>query len=464
MENIEKPGFIIELEKYTDDIIKDGLEPAFLAKLRQDIQEYNTHEKDITNKYATKEDSEVIDNAIAELDQLRMMAEMLLLRSFTTFREDKYLIIFTTTSNMINWLQMKGDYNSVIEEVTHCKLYFEDALEKSPDNFNIISAICDLLYTELDALLEVGEDVKNALSYLDEYTSFLAVAADRDKYKINAGIVLCQIADSLLYRKVTDISCRYYSQAISLLSNIENLDFATKRVLAMCIGHYNVALMSLDEKDMNLIEQNLDKEEKLFTQIHGAIGNIQSKMDLAIAYSHRGNFYEYHQNYIEEGKCHLKKIQLITETFKLEEDSEYTIEARMDSLVNSVQPVINYALYSNEKDRLDIFENIYTLLMECHSYTSDIRLLQYANCFSMEIFKITEKTNITLAENYLFKKISVLLNLISDYGFEEGIIEDLQSTLIDSKSFVCNNLSKITEHNIEVLGVARKVLQKANNK
>lgn len=462
MGNIEKPDFIIEIEKHTDEIIKNDLEPAFLAKIRQDIQEYNTYEKDITNNYATKEDPGDIDNAIAELGQLRMMAEMLLLRSFTTFRVDKYLLIFTATSNMINWLQMKEDYNSVIEEVGHCKLYFEDALEKSPDNFNIISVICNLLYKELDAFLEVGKDVKNALSYLDEYTSFLAVAADRDKYKISAGIILGQIADSLLFRKLTGISCRYYSQAISLL-NIENLDFATKRILAMFIGHYNVALMSLDEKDMNLIEQNLDKEEDLFTQIHGAIGNIQSKMDLAIAYSHRGDFYDYHQNYIEEGKYHLKKIQLITETFSLDEDSEYTIEARLDSLVKSVQPVINFALYSNEKNRLDIFEKVYILLMECHSYTSDIRLLQYANSFAMEIFKIAKTTNIIVAESYLFKKISVLLNLISDYGFEEGIIEDLQSTLIDSKLFVCNNQSKMTEHNIKVWEVAWKVLQKANN-
>lgn len=462
MENIEKPDFIIELENYTDDIINNGLETDFLTKLRQDIQECNTNGKDITNNYTTKEETEVIDNAIAKLNQLRMMAEMVLLRSFSTFREDKYLLIFTATSNMINWLQMKEDYDSILEEVDHCKLYFEDALEKSPDNFNMISSICDLLYTELDALLEVEKDVKNALSYLDEYTSFLTVAADRDKYKLSAGILLGQIADSLSFRQLTEISCRYYLQAISLL-NLENLDIATKRILAMFIGHYNVALMNLDEKDLDLIEQNLDKEENLFTQLHDAIGNIQSKMDLAIAYSHRGNFHNYNQNYVEEGKYHLKKIHLITETFELDDKSDYTKEARLDSLMNSVQPVINFALYSSEKDRLDIFEDVYAQLMKCHGYTLDIRLLQYANSFAMEVFKITENTNITVAENYLFKKISVLLNLINDYGYEDGIVDDLLSTINESKSFMAKNSSNVGEHNIEVWNVAIKILQKTNN-
>lgn len=462
MENIEKPDCITKLENYIDEIIKNDMEPTFLARLRQDIQEYDTNGKDITNNYATKDDSEVIDNAIAKLNYLILMAEVILHRSFTTFREDKYLLIFTATSNRIKWLQMKEDYNSIIGEVAHCKLYFEDALENSPDNFNIISTICDLLYLELDAILEVGKDAQDALLYLDEYTSFLTIAADRDKYKLNAGILFGQIADSLLFRKFTEMSCRYYSQAISLL-NIESLDFATKRVLAMFLGHYNVALMSMDEKKWSLIEQNLDKEENLFTQLHGAIGDIQSKMDLAIAYSHRGSFYDYQKNFIEEGKCHLKKIQLITETFGLDEDSEYTTEARLDSLIISMQPVINFSLYLSEKNRLGIFEKVYALLMECYSYTSDIRLLQYTNSFAMEIFKITERTNIIIAENYLFKKISVLLNLISDYGFEEGIVGDLQSTIIESNSFIVYNSSIVSEHNVEVWKVACNILQRAKN-
>lgn len=74
----------------------------------------------------------------------------------------------------------------------------------------------------------------------------------------------------------------------------------------------------------------------------------------------------------------------------------------------------------------------------------------YANAFAMEIFKASDGINDEEAETFLFKKISVLVHLIVDYGTEEGIVSDLKQTIIESKSFVERIGEKLQDHNKQV--------------
>lgn len=88
-------NFIEEMEKVADSIIKVGHEPQVLSEIQQDIHKYDISDKDHFNIYIKQSySSEDIENAIVHLEQIRMATEMLLLRSWKTFRADKFTFIF----------------------------------------------------------------------------------------------------------------------------------------------------------------------------------------------------------------------------------------------------------------------------------------------------------------------------------------------------------------------------------
>lgn len=460
MENNSKPDFIVKLEEYTDSIIQNGDEPLMLATIQDKIHQFDIKDVDHFNPYVeVNHDTSTIDEAIGELSQVRTIAEMLLLRSWNTFKTDKYRYIFMSTLNLIKWNLCKKDFLHAIEHSEHVNLYIEDALEKSPNDFNTISVIFDIFYHQLYAKLEAGESFNETLNKINEYVPFLIVAADKKKYKLNTALVLGQIADILLCKGIIDESCQFYAKVLNIISEIEDIDIVEKREFAIFVGHYNVALLKKTVKDHSLIEKNLDIEESLYKQLHNAFGDIRSKMDLAIAYSHRGSYYEEIHDYKKAGISHLKKIGIIKETFFIEEESPiYTEEARLDSLFKSMQPIINYGLLTDKDERISIFKQAYQTLHDILGYAFDIRLLGYSNAFAMEIFKASDGNNDAEAEIFLFKKISTLINLVNKYGMEDGIRSDLASTIVEAKDFVNRVGTKLDPHNKHIWDVVNKVI------
>lgn len=460
MEDSKKPDFIVKLEEYTDAIIHNGDEPEMLAKLQQTIREYDIRDVDMFNPYANSNELQFdIDDAIGELEQSRTIAEMLLLRSWKTFKPAKYITIFSLTLNLAKCYQIKGDYSSVVNESEHVHLYFEDALDTSPDDFNIIGGICDILYHELNAKMELKEPFDKITNMINNYIQFLTVAADKDKYKLHAALIIGQIGDSFTHQKKYSEACNYYPRAIQIISQIERLDNLNKRAFAIFIGHYNVALLGCENKKWETIEKNLKMELSLYEQLNDSFGDIRSKMDLAIAYSHAGQYYELVEDYKRASDYNFMKIHLIEETFQIDDKaSEYTEEARLDSLLNSMQPIINYGLLVDETERITIFKKVYSSLHIILSYKFDIRILGYSNAFAMEIFKASDGINDKNAEDFLFKKISVLVNLIVDYGKEDGIISDLQQTLKMGRPFINRIGANLQEHNKKIWEVVNKVV------
>lgn len=452
MNEFEKPEFISQLEEYIDAIIQNGDEPEMMSRLHQVIKEYDVHNADPLNPYVSFKDLDFdIDDAIGELTRSRIIAEMLLLRSWNTFKSAKYNTIFSITTQLAKCYQTKNDFASVVSESEHVRLYFEDALDTSPDDFNIIGGICDILYYELRAKNELDEPFDETIEMLNEYIPFMIVAADKDKYKLNAALIIGQIADIFVHKMRYEEACQFYPKAFQIVSQIENLDTNNKYIYAIFAGHYNVALLGCKQKDWDAIKRSILIEETLYKQLNETFGDIRSKMNLAIAYSHKGSYYEQNEDYKNASDCHFLKIQLITETFQIEDnEGEYTEEARLDSLIKSMQPIINYGLLSNPSERIDTFKKAYSMLFDILNYIFDIRILGYANAFAMEIFKASDGINDEEAETFLFKKISVLVHLIVDYGTEEGIVSDLKQTINESKSFVERIGEKLQDHNKQV--------------
>lgn len=460
MENNSKPDFIVKLEEYTDSIIQNGDEPLMLATIQDKIHQFDIKDVDHFNPYVqVNYETSTIEEAIGELSRIRTIAEMLLLRSWNTFKTDKYRYIFMSTLNLIKWNLCKKDFSHAIEHSEHVNLYIDDALEKSPDDFNTISVICDIFYHQLYAKLEAGESFNETLNKIHQYVPFLLVAADKKKYKLNTALILGQIADVLLYKGITDESCQFYAKVLNIISDIEDIDVVEKREFAIFVGHYNVALLKKPVKDYSLIEKNLDIEESLYRQLHNAFGDVRSKMDLAIAYSHKGGYYEEIHDYKKAGISHLKKIGIIKETFFIDEENPiYTEEARLDSLFKSMQPIINYGLVSDKEERISVFKQVYQILHDILGYAFDIRLLGYSNAFAMEIFKASDGNNDAEAEIFLFKKISTLINLVNKYGMEDGIRSDLTTTIIEANDFVNRIGTKLDPHNKQVWDAVNKVI------
>ena len=461
MNNLEKPEFILQLEEFIDSIVQNGDEPKMLSQLHQSTMKYDIQNVDPLNPYASFKDCNFdIDDAIGELTNSKIIAEMLLLRSWNTFKTAKYNTIFSVTIQLAKLYQAINDHSSVVSESEHVHLYFEDALNTSPDDFNIIGGICDILYYELRAKNELNEPFDKTMEMINEYIPFLIVAADKDKYKLNAALIIGQIADIFVNKMKYEEACQFYPKVIQIITQIENLDAINKRVYAIFTGHYSVALLGCNHKDWDAIRNSILIEETLYKQLHETFGDIRSKMDLAIAYSHKGSYYEQNKDYKNASDCHFLKIQLITETFQLENnEGEYTEDARIDSLLNSMQPIINYGLLSNMKERIHTFKKVYSMLFNILNYKFDIRLLRYTNAFAMEIFKASDGINDEEAEIFLFKKINVLVNLIVDYGMEDGIMSDLKQTIKESKPFVDRMGKKLQEHNKQVWQTVNQVFQ-----
>lgn len=438
MKNINKPDFIVELEKFTDSIIDNGQETLMLASIEDKIQEYSVDGEDCLNPGNGRgRVSYSADEAISELSQSRMMTEMLMLRSWKTHRPDKYRYIFTSTLYLMRWNLYKEDYESVLAHAEHVYKFFEDALEISPDDFNTIVLICSVLKCELHARLEMDMPVEEITDKINEHIRFLIVAADKKKYKLNAALVIGETADILLSKQMAEEACLYYSKVIDIISRIDDLDIAEKRELAMFSGRYSVALLSCGEKDYGLIEKQLNAEESLLQDIYDAFGDIRSMMDLAIAYSHKGHYFEERNDFKNLVECHLKKIRIIQETFlNDEDDSQYTVEFRLESLFYSMRPIINCGLIFKPSERARLYKQVHEILDGISDNVSDIRLVSYSNALSMEIFKVLDGIDDAEAERYLFDKIKSLNSLVDEYGLEEGIKEDILVTMNESKSFV----------------------------
>ena len=298
----------------------------------------------------------------------------------------------------------------MISNSEHINIYIEDAISENPDNFNIISLICDIFHDELLAKLELGKSVESNLNILNDYIQFLIVAAAKDKHKLNAALIIGQIADTLSSKQMYYNACSYYSFSLEIISHVKNIDNSSKREFAVFLGHYNIAMMNCEPKDWNTIKENINKEVSLYEEVDKIYGDVRSKIDLAIAYSHQAIFLEKDKKIKEIYVCHLKKIQLIKESFFLEnQDSEYSVEARINSLINSMQPIINYIVVSNSNEKILALENIIYILDSILSKEYDIKVLQYFTAFAMEGFN---SSNNSKAEFFLFKKINALLKLI----------------------------------------------------
>lgn len=455
-------NFIEKMENVADSIIKVGHEPQVLSEIQQDIHKYDISDKDPFNIYIKQSySSEDIENAIVHLEQIRMATEMLLLRSWKTFRADKFTFIFSSTLNLIRWNLLKQEYKEVISNSEHINIYIEDAISENPDDFNIISLICDIFHNELLAKLELGKSVESNLNILNDYIQFLIVAAAKDKHKLNAALIIGQIADTLSSKQMYYNACSYYSSSLEIISHVKNIDNSSKREFAVFLGHYNIAMMNCEPKDWNTIKENINKEVSLYEEVDKLYGDVRSKIDLAIAYSHQAIFLEKDKKIKEVYVCHLKKIQLIKESFFLEnQDSEYSVEARINSLINSMQPIINYIVVSNSNEKILALENIIYILDSILSKEYDIKVLQYFTAFAMEGFN---SSNNSEAEFFLFKKINALLKLIGLFSLEEEIKDDLKKTIEVSQLFVKRNWHKLQQQNRESWINANQIIGYRNN-
>lgn len=445
------------MEKNIDFIINNGLEPEALSEIQQNIQKYDINDKDPFNPYVKLSySSEAIENALVHLKQIRVATELLLHRSLNTFRAAKFSYIFSSTLNLIKWNILQQEYNEVISNSEHINIYLEDAVSENPDNFNIISQVCDIFHGELVAKLELGKSVESNLNTINDYIQYLIVAANKDKYKLNAVLIIGQIADTLLSKQMYYNACNYYSYYLDIISHIKDIDNSSKRDLAVFLGHYNVAMMNCESKDWNTIKENIDKEVKLYEEIDKIYGDVRSKMDLAIAYSHLANFFEKDKNYNEIYCCHIKKIQLIEESFFLEnQKSEYPVEARIDSVINSMQPIINYVVVASDNEKILALKNIINILESILSKEYNIKLLQFFTTFAMEGFK---NSNNREAEFFLFKKINALLKLVNLFGLEDGIKDDLEQTIEESRLYAKKNWCKFEPLNKDSWIYANQVL------
>lgn len=124
MEDRQEFNYIKKIEKVTDLIIQNGREPHVLSELQQELHKYQIGDKDPFNIYAEHPyDTETIENALKHLNQVLMTVEMLLLRSWNTFRADKFRFIFSSTLNIIRWHLLKEEYDKVIYNCKHVNIY-----------------------------------------------------------------------------------------------------------------------------------------------------------------------------------------------------------------------------------------------------------------------------------------------------------------------------------------------------
>ena len=235
---------------------------------------------------------------------------------------------------------------------------------------------------------------------------------------------------------------------MDLISEITMLSVSQEQDFAPFLGHYSIALLQSENRDSQLVESVLEKECSVFEKLHDNCHDIRNTMNLAIAYSHKGAFYEGLENFSSAIECHLKKVKLIIDTFDISEDNPiYSEEARVDSLINSLQFIMHYGLVADISDRVRFFKMAFEQLNDLLGNFTDDRLWGYLNAFALELYKVTAGYDDSEAEYYIFRRLIVLLSFLKHRGAEKDIVADLYQTLIDGRPFVERTWERLKEPN-----------------
>lgn len=125
-----------------------------------------------------------------------------------------------------------------------------------------------------------------------------------------------------------------------------------------------------------------------------------------------------------------------------------------------MQPIVNYVVVSNSKEKILALKNILHLLDSILSKKYDIKVLQYFTAFAMLGFNCSNNRD---AEFFLFQKINALLKLINLFGLEDGIKDDLEKTIKESQLFVKKCWDKLQQQNKESWINANQILGYTNN-
>lgn len=263
MEEIEKNEYIEYLEREADSIITNGFEPNALEEIQDSINEYDIPDEEFLFAEQLKLiQSKDINSVIAELSLIREFNTFLLLRSFDTFKTGKYRNIYAATLNMIKWLSIARDYESIIDEAQHIELYIEDSIESSPDDFNTIALICDILRYELEASMKLELDYSIVYEKLKLYIPYMILIANKNKHLSHAALIIRQIADCFENLHMYNQACDVYKNFEYVISKIDSSDVNGHNAIVDFMNHRGIAFHLKEEYDKCIERHKFSKSDK----------------------------------------------------------------------------------------------------------------------------------------------------------------------------------------------------------
>lgn len=386
------------------------------------------------------------------LNPLITAVKVSLIRNFNSERREKLLDIVEGSTIVADTYIKEGNYSNAYKTFEDVQKYAEDLTLLASNLKGTLTLITQMYCMYLKCCHILGkdgekEDIKKKVERLIYILlSFDSNSSISDKIQIIERI--CDYIDELISVKAYKDACSLFSQVLSSLKWEELDDYSLKHSYAILYGRYVWCLLNSDPEDTNICIDSCLTEIEMYKILLEEKDSPQSKMDLAIAYSHLANYYQLSNDYPNFVASHVKKIKLLTAAIKdniSKEDNIYDNKRLSESITISIKNCINE--FGEVKiSNVIYYKELFNVLKNINQYyLENSELLACINLIAGELFKFINHEDFNTSQDCLITRFTSLLYLINKFGAEEAITKDFAETIMYAQPFIIANKNEIND-------------------
>lgn len=374
-----------------------------------------------------------------------------LITNYESERREKLLDIVEGSTIAADTYIKEDNYSDAYDLLEDTQKYAEDLTLLASNLKGTLTLIVQMYCMHLKCCHKLGketekekirEKVESVIAILSSCVSGSPIS---DKIQIMERI--CDYFDELITMKAYNDACIIFSQALSSIKWEELYDYSLKHSYAILYGRYVSCLLNSCPNDMNECKRICDSEIEMYKNLLEEKDCVQAKMDLAVAYSHKANYYSLAKDYSNFVASHVRKIVLLSDAIKGNDAiDDNTYNKRLsDSIVISINNCIN-EFGEVDNSNVNYYKDIFNAIKNINKYyLVNSELLAYINLIAGELFKYINDKDFLIAQDCLITRFTSLLYLLNNFGPEKNIAKDFADTIVYAQPFIIENERNIND-------------------
>lgn len=437
-------------ENKVGNVLKDNSKPMF-SKLFEDEYAFLSFAQGELRKGRYLVSQSKFLEARDVLKPLVTIVKASLVANHESERREKLLDIVEGSTIAAYCYIEEGKYSNAYDLLEDARKYAEDLTLLASNLKGTLTLIVQMYCMHLNCCQILGKESEKE-RIREKVESVIAIlsscVSDSPIYdKIQIMERICDYLDGLITMKAYNDACIIFSHALFSINWEELNDYSLKHSYAVLFGRYVGCLLNSSSKDMKDCKQKCDSEIEMYKCLLEEKNSVQAKMDLAVAYSHKANYYLLAQDYPNFVALHVRKIALLADAIKGNvaiEGLDYN-KRLSDSIVISIKNCINEF---GEVDRKNV--NYYKAIFDStkninNFYLVNSELLAYINLIAGELFKYIYDKDFFIAQDCLITRFTSLLYLLDSYGPEKDVVKDFLDTIVYAQPFIKDNEKRIND-------------------